>query len=404
MLNASIREFEFTSPHDGLVISAAASVPVGNINGVVQIVHGMNEYKERYFDFMDYLASEGFACYIHDNRGHGRSICSEDDLGFMFRDGGQGFVTDIAALSAVIRKEMPGVPHFLIGHSMGSLGARVFLKEHDSEINGLILLGCPCYAPLSGFARSIDSAVSKKLGSRFRSDKIYEISENLFNKNFGGQPHSWICSDPQVVSSFNTDPLCSFHYTLNGYEGLLWLMRNTYSKKGWNVTNPNLPIRFISGKDDPVMLSEKRFFGAMKFLENAGYNSISHRLFDGMRHEVLNEKNNSIVYKDIAKTLFSWIDRLSGILAGQTAPLPPLPAPEIVADSANVSAEPSAKQLLEELFSDTAAPAKPPVKVTIEEETVSMMNVPITPQLSDPFPQEDSINIDLDIDIPIDED
>ena len=57
------------------------------------------------------------------------------------------------------------------------------------------------------------------------------------------------------------------------------------------------------------MLSEKKFFKAVGELEKVGYESISHRLFDGMRHEVLNEKNNMIVYKDIAKSLFSWIDR-----------------------------------------------------------------------------------------------
>ena len=49
--------------------------------------------------------------------------------------------------------------------------------------------------------------------------------------------------------------------------------------------------------------------GSMKKLEKLGYESISHRLFDGMRHDVLMEKNSVNVYKDIAKTLFSWLDR-----------------------------------------------------------------------------------------------
>lgn len=314
MLNADTREFTFTSEFDGLDISAVIAVPSGSINGIVQIVHGMNEYKERYFPFMDYLASEGFISVIHDNRGHGKSICKEDDLGFMYRNGGKGFVEDIAQLTRRVRANYPTYPYFLMGHSMGSLGARCFLKEHDAEINGLIVMGCPCYSRFSGFARSIDSAVSKRLGSRFRSEKIYEISEKTLNKQFtkAGEttPRSWICSDKEVVSTFNSDPLCNFRYTLNGYECLLWLMRETYSKKGWRVANPKLPIRFISGKDDPCMLSEKKFFEAMSVLEKAGYTSISHRFFDGMRHEVLNEKNSMNVYKDIAKTLYSWIDRL----------------------------------------------------------------------------------------------
>ena len=88
-------------------------------------------------------------------------------------------------------------------------------------------------------------------------------------------------------------------------------MRQANSGGGWAVKNPSLPIRFISGRDDPCLVSEKKFLKVMNRLEKKGYESISHRFFDGMRHEVLNEKNNINVYKDIAKTLFSWIDRIN---------------------------------------------------------------------------------------------
>lgn len=312
MLNADVKEFEFASAFDGLNIHAAIAVPSGECNGIVQIVHGMCEYKERYFPLMDYLAEEGFITVIHDNRGHGKSICAEEDLGFLYRNGGQGFVSDIAQLTKITKEAYPDLPYFMLGHSIGSLGARIFVKEHDLEINGLLVLGCPCFSRFSGFARSVQSALSQKLGSHFRSDKIYNIMETAFNKNFQDEnlPHAWICSDRDVVEQFNADPMCNFMFTLNGYEALLYLLKETYSKKGWRVENPALPIRFLSGRDDPCMISEKRFIKALELLEKVGYESVSHRLFDGMRHEILNEKNNSIVYKDIAKTLFSWIDRL----------------------------------------------------------------------------------------------
>lgn len=312
MLNADVKEFEFQSTFDGLNIYAAIAVPGGNVNGILQIVHGMCEYKERYFPFMDYLAEEGFITVIHDNRGHGKSICSEEDLGFLYRNGGKGYVEDIAQLSKIVNEAYPDLPHFMFGHSMGSLGVRTYIKEHDSEINGLIISGCPCFSRFSGFARSIQSALSQKLGSHFRSDKISTVMESTLNKNFSDEnlDHAWICSDKEVVERYNNDPLCNFIFTLNGYEALLYLLKETYSAKGWKVENPQLPIRFLSGKDDPCMISEKRFLKAIGLLEKVGYDSVSHRLFDGMRHEILNEKNNSIVYKDIAKTLFSWIDRL----------------------------------------------------------------------------------------------
>jgi len=312
MLNADVKEFEFSSDFDGLIVSAMIAVPTGSVNGILQIVHGMCEYKERYLPFMDYLAEEGFITVIHDNRGHGKSICSEDDLGFLYKNGGKGFVQDIAQLTNIAKKNFPDIPYFMLGHSMGSLGVRTFIKEHDAQLDGLFVCGCPCFSRFSGFIRNIQSALSRKLGSHYRSEKIANIMEDMFNKPLVREnlPHSWICSDHEVVEKYNNDPHCNFIFTLNGYEALLYLIHETYSKKGWKVENPHLPVRFISGKNDPCMISEKKFFNAISLLEKVGYESISHRLFDGMRHEILNEKNNTIVYKDIAKTLFSWIDRI----------------------------------------------------------------------------------------------
>lgn len=309
MLNADLKEFEFPSDFDGLVISAVTAVPSGAVNGIVQIVHGLNEHKERYYPFMDYLAEEGFISVIHDNRGHGKSICDPDDLGFMFRNGGEGFIGDIAQLSKKIRQAYPGAPLFMAASGMGAVGARCFLKENDDCINGLLLLGTPCYSPFSPIVRTIDSVSGRKPGSRFRSEKIFDTVDDCMGKFFEEPLSSWRCSDPEVVKGFNDDPLCSFRPTLNCYEEMLWLTRQAYSHRGWRIKNPSLPIRFISGKDDPAMLSEKKFFKAMKSLERTGYESISHRLFDGMRHDVLMEKGSINVYKDIAKTLFSWLDR-----------------------------------------------------------------------------------------------
>lgn len=314
MINADLKELNFISDFDGLEISAVAAVPTDNVCGIVQLVHGMNEYKERYFDFMDYLAEQGFITVIHDNRGHGKSIASPDDLGYMYPDGGEGFVADIAQMNRIAHGVFPDLPCFMISHSMGSLGARCFLKENDNLIDGLILLGSPSYSRFSRPVRAICSTAAVDKQKRERIDTIEEASEKLFNRGFGTAPHSWICSRKEVVEEFNSNPLSNFIYTLNGFDALLYLLKETYSSKGWNVKSPQLPIRFISGKKDPVMLSEKKFFKAVENLRRKGYESISHRLFDNMRHEVLNEKNNIAVYRDIAKTLFSWIDRINQIM------------------------------------------------------------------------------------------
>ena len=67
------------------------------------------------------------------------------------------------------------------------------------------------------------------------------------------------------------------------------------------------------------MISEKKFMSTVKKMEKLGYESISHRLFENMRHDVLMEKNNINVYKDIAKTLFSWLDRWNDSFMAESA-------------------------------------------------------------------------------------
>ncbi|HRR77541.1 MAG TPA: alpha/beta fold hydrolase [Ruminococcus sp.] len=311
MLNADLKEFEITSGFDELVISVALAVPSGSPCGIVQIVHGMNEHKERYYPFMDYLAEEGFMTVIHDNRGHGKSICSEDDLGFMFRNGSEGFVSDIAQLNSLVHARFPQLPLFMLGHGIGASGALCFIRDNSRAVNGLVLTGIPCYSPFSPVVRGINSESAKKLGSRFRSEKVYDVIDDNFGRFFEQPDNSWRCSDAEVVESFNNDPLCCFKTTMNGYEEALTLVRTAWAGKAGNDADPSLPIRFVSGKDDPCMISEKKLFKLMSRLEKNGFESISHRLFDGMRHEVLNEKNNINVWKDIAKSLFSWIDRFN---------------------------------------------------------------------------------------------
>ncbi len=309
MLNADLKEFVFTSDYDELVVSAVLAVPSGDINGIVQVIHGMNEHKERYYPFMDYLAEQGFITVISDNRGHGKSIVEPDDIGFMFRRGGEGLISDIAQLNRKVKAAYPDVPVFIAASGMGAAAARCFMKEHDAEINGIVLLGTICHSTFSQPARIIGSVSSKRPGSRFRSEKIFDTIDDSFGKFFEDPINSWRCSDPDAVLAYNEDPLCNFKPTLNAYQELLWLVKQSESGRGWNVANPSLPIRFISGRDDSAMISERKFMGSMKKLEKLGYESISHRLFDGMRHDVLMEKNSVNVYKDIAKTLFSWLDR-----------------------------------------------------------------------------------------------
>ena len=80
---------------------------------------------------------------------------------------------------------------------------------------------------------------------------------------------------------------------------LFTLMEWVYASTGWAVNQPNLPIYFLSGGDDPCRISDKAFEAAQAHLRKVGYLNVTGRLYPGMRHEILNEKQKEQVYRDI---------------------------------------------------------------------------------------------------------
>lgn len=283
----------------------ALNVPENPV-ATVQIIHGMNEHKERYYDFMKFLGKNRFITLTADNIGHGKSLYPPNDLGYICAGKPDKLLISIAnRLSKINDINYPSMPHFMIGHSMGSLIARCCMQT-ENHVDGVILLGTPCYSILAPFADLLTAELEKKLSPDYRSEIIRDWSEKFLNRNFEDIPHSWICSNPEVVMAFNKDPLCDFTYTLSGYQALIGLMKRAYSLE--KTSNPDLPVRFISGKDDPCMLSEEKFFEAIKSLEDAGYRNITHKLYVGMRHEVLNETNKIQVWNDIADHLALWAE------------------------------------------------------------------------------------------------
>ena len=76
------------------------------------------------------------------------------------------------------------------------------------------------------------------------------------------------------------------------------MMKSSFNKD-YEMLNPNLPIFFIAGEDDPVIGSKDKFNDMVAFFKLLGYKNTSSNLYSGLRHELINEKENEIVYKDI---------------------------------------------------------------------------------------------------------
>ena len=98
---------------------------------------------------------------------------------------------------------------------------------------------------------------------------------------------------------FENDQKCNIAITADCSLTLLELMAETYDKEGWKITNHELPILFISGAEDPCMISMKRFHRSVGFMNTVGYNNVSSIIYPGMRHEVLNEKGKEAIWDEM---------------------------------------------------------------------------------------------------------
>ena len=280
---------------DGLII--AAEEP----KAVLQLVHGMCEHKERYIPFMEYMAEQGFACVIHDHRGHGRSVKTDSDLGYFYENGAKALVEDIHQVMEEAAVRFGDLPYILMGHSMGSLGVRCFIKKYDSDIDGLIVCGSPSANDMADMGIKLIRFLQKFKGGHGKSKLIDGMVMGAFNKPFAKEnlKNSWLSTDKEIVKAYNADPYCNYTFTLNGYEALLTLMKDTYATEGWRMAKKDLPIHFIAGADDPCITNKDKFQSAVQFMKDRGYTNVTSKLYDGMRHEILNEIGKEQVYADV---------------------------------------------------------------------------------------------------------
>ena len=278
------------SPADGLGLNTLVVCGNKPPKAAILFIHGLCGKIDRMLPTMKHFADEGYASIGFDMRGHGDSIRSEEDRGYTYHGGSKAMTEDIRGIIGWIETHFPKTPVFIVAHSMGSLAARAYLKTDDTHIEGLIVCGSPSYNPFSPFARIFLHIYNAVTGGRNRLEGLQRYTSNLYNKDFEEEGfQAWMCSDPEERRKFFEDPECNYTCTTDCSLTLLRLMKETYSKKGWHVANPSLPILFISGENDACMISMKRFHQSAGFLNSVGYTNVSSLIFPDMRHEVLNE-------------------------------------------------------------------------------------------------------------------
>ena len=292
--------FTLRSGYDGLEISVMMTLPEGEPSAVLQLAHGMRGHKERFAPLMEYMAESGVACVANDHRGHGDSVRSVEDRGYMYAGGSAALVDDMGMVNEWIHLRFPGTPVYLLGHSMGSLAVRTYLKEHDGSVAGVILCGSPSSHPAVPVALMMFAAMDAFGLGRMRPRIVQGVVSWMYGRRFPSEgKYAWLNSDPAQQMAFASDPASAFDFTANALLALMDLMRETYSYEGWNVANPSVPVYFISGSDDPCMRNEAAFHASVQHMADLGYEDVTSAIYTGMRHEVLSEIGKEAVWEDV---------------------------------------------------------------------------------------------------------
>jgi alpha-beta hydrolase superfamily lysophospholipase len=299
--------FKYRSQDGVTEIHAIEWLPEREVVGVLQICHGMVEYIDRYDEFARYMTNRGFYVTGHDHLGHGQSIQSEEDHGYFQEQNGNRYVIgDIHMLRRKTEKRYPDVPYYMLGHSMGSFLLRQYLTRYGEGLTGAVIMGTGYQpAPVLWLGQTLCKIIAKKKGWRYRSEFVNNLSFGAYNKRFepGETSKEWITSDKEKLDQYVKDPLCSFMFTIGGYyqmfEGMKVLTRRADTER----IPKNLPLLLVSGADDPVGDFGKGVRKVYAGYQKIGIRDVSMKLYQGDRHEILNETDRAKVYEDI----YRWI-------------------------------------------------------------------------------------------------
>ena len=283
----------------------------GQFTRIIQIIHGICEYIERYLPFIEYLATKGFIVVGHDHLGHGQSIKSPDDLGYFGEPNPSDLlIQDIHSLRKIIVKKYPNLPYFMCGHSMGSYLLRQYICTYSKGLAGIIIIGTGYMSPCESLlALGFINVLSCFKGIKHKSNLTKKISFELgpyskYDHQKKDLNNSWISRDPEIVKKYYEDKNCQFDFTLNGYYGLVQSIRYSCDPSNVAKIKKDIPILFVSGDCDPVGNNGEGVRKSYEIMKLIGSVDVSMKLFMGCRHEVLNELNKDEVYEYI----LNWIN------------------------------------------------------------------------------------------------
>lgn len=256
----------------GSGVAWRAWLPDGAARGVIVLVHGVAEHSGRYTHVGQRLVAAGFAVYALDHIGHGKSAGGKANIGSM-----DGAADNVAAMLTIAGREQPGVPRFVVAHSMGSLITLYLATRAPIEVAGMVLSAPPLDIPVGNPVQRMLAPVLSR-----------------FTPNLGvlRLDSSQISRDPAVVAAYDNDPLV--------YRGMLPARTGAEMLSATNTVKQRLarltvPLLVLHGTADSIAAPS-----SSDLIERgAGSKDLTVIRYEGLYHEVFNEPEQRKVLDDV---------------------------------------------------------------------------------------------------------
>lgn len=299
--------FVYNSSDGHSRISAEIYTPKGVVRAVVQVSHGMCEYMGRYQELAQVLCGQGIVLCGNDHLGHKQTaLLGGGKLGYFGGLGTRRFlVEDLELMRREMAQRYPGVPYFLLGHSMGSFAARLYALRFGGELDGLILSGTAGSNPAASGGRLLARTISQTRGDKTVSKTLYKLSLGTYAKAFPQDgPVGWLSRDRAIREAYLRDPYCTFRFTASAYHELFAMLEECNAKSWYQRFPKRLPVYLVAGDKDPVGAQGTGPREVYEKLVTAGVQDVRCSLYPDARHEVLNETCRQEVTED----LLAWLE------------------------------------------------------------------------------------------------
>lgn len=278
---------------------------VKNERAVIQIIHGMEEHQERYEKFIKVLNDNGFSVISSDLRGHGINC---KDLGFFKeKDGYKELLFDQRLITQYIEENFKDIPLYIFAHSFGTIITRVLLQNDSKKYQKVILSGYPNYQAGAYFGIGVSNIIKMIRGPKYKSKLLSSLSIDTFNKSINNPKTDcdWVCNNEETVKKYIEDPYCGIGFTCSAFNDLYHLVILMHKASLYNDVNKDMKFLLLRGSEDPCTGFDKGAKDSFDVLKKAGFQDIKCITYPKMRHEIIAEKNNDKVYKDILEFFFN---------------------------------------------------------------------------------------------------